>query len=245
MSEVDWKEKVIRSEAKVAVTMTGNYREALNVIDILAKKLGRAAPVEIQLAYALLLSIEYIGMDASEVSTNKKHARDILERIHERYLKAKEAGADILNVITSLGGNHLTFVLLAKLWQEERVEKAIEAYKTAIEVHTLINADEGTTATDLVKEKMTCNLGVLYHVQGNVDSALSTLFDLQKRLVTMEETDSDGSADSLRTTVLYNVGRCFEEDGDLDEAISAYELVLRKHPEYLNGEYFRTQITAV
>ncbi len=173
-------------------------------------------------------------MPDKDLAFNKRKARDILDRIHVIYKHGKSL-PDALSQLRGLMEDHLAFVLLAKLWQAENIDKAIEAYKTAIEIHTLARTADGEYDSELTSQKMTSNLGVLYLLGGKTEAAMATISEVYGKLQSLDESEE---LDQLRTTVLYNLGRCFEADNNSTEAIVAYEELLKRHPEYVQGRSF-------
>ena len=48
-------------------------------------------------------------------------------------------------------------------------------------------------------------------------------------------TDVGTSFDGVSTTILYNLARVYEDGDDVDMARAAYEKLLTRHPEYVDG----------
>jgi RNA polymerase-associated protein CTR9 len=76
------------------------------------------------------------------------------------------------------------------------------------------------------------NLGSLFLLQGNVDSAEREYqFALEKLA---NETGQD--AEILKIDLAYNLARAYEENGDVVKASQWYRDVLRQHPEHMECE---------
>lgn len=210
---------------------TGNHREALNIAELAARKIGVQAPVELNVIYALLLAYPHPGMPSTELAANTKHGRDMLDGIHETYRRAKGKKEEMA-ALRGVANDPLVFVQLAKLWQTENLEKAVAAYQTAIEIHSRLQAGQDR-ADDLAGLKMSNNLATLYMLQGNVDGAMQ----MYEQVVASLGEPVGKAQENFRTTLLYNLGRSYENSNDVVRASEAYETLLASHPEYVNGKY--------
>lgn len=208
----------------------GNYREALNIAELAARKIGVQAPVELTLVYALLLAYPHPGMPTSELAANTKHARDMLDGIHETYRRARGNKEDMA-ALRGAANDPLVFVQLAKLWQTENLEKAVAAYQTAIEIDSRLRVGKDQSE-DLAGLKMSNNLATLYMLQGNVDGAMQ----MYEQVVATLGEPTGKAQEHFRTTLLYNLGRAYEDSNDVVRASDAYQTLLASHPEYVNGE---------
>jgi tetratricopeptide (TPR) repeat protein len=181
-------------------------------------------------------------MSAAELTANSKRARDILSRIHDTYKLAKgrlAKGETRVHALRDLIDDPLIFVQMAKMWQHENVEKAIEAYQTAIEIHGRVKGNKGESVIDLEAHtrdlsglQMSNNLGALYLGQKNVDEAMQMFEQMLEDLgeVTNEEEKT------LQTVLLYNLGRAYEEAKENVKADEVFTGLLARHPEHLPGE---------
>lgn len=173
-------------------------------------------------------------MPSSELAANTRHARDTLDNIHETYKRSKSS-KDGRASLRSVADDPMVFVQLAKLWQTESLEKAVSAYQTAIEIHSRLRAgqDEGDSDRHaLTGLKMSNNLATLYMLQGNVDDAMQMYEQVVASLGQPEGT----ARENFRSTLLYNLGRAYEDSNDVVRASEAYRSLLEAHPEYVNGK---------
>lgn len=224
------------------------YREALNVVDIAVSKLDKNAPHELKVLHALLLAFPHPGMSAGELTANMRRARDILNRIHDTYRSAKAQlpkGETRIPALRDLIDDPLIFVQLAKMWQHENVEKAIEAYQTAIEIHARVKGNKGESVIDLEAHtrdlsglQMSNNLGALYLGQQNTEEAMQMF---EQMLSDLGEVDTEEEK-LLQTVLLYNLGRAYEEAKENDKANEVFKGLLVRHPEHLPGESLVMQI---
>ncbi|KAJ9105261.1 hypothetical protein QFC21_001628 [Naganishia friedmannii] len=216
------------------VRLPGNFREALNIAELAARKIGSQAPAELNLVFALLLAYPHPGMPSSELAANTKHARHMLDSIHETYKRARN-GKEGLAVLRSVANDPMVFVQLAKLWQTENFEKAVSAYQTAIEIHSRVRASEASpteTTRDLLGLKMSNNLATLYMLQGNTDGATQMYEQVAASLGEVNGEEEE----NFQSTLLYNLGRAYEDSNDVVRASEVYNTLLAKHPEYVNAK---------
>ncbi|GHJ84363.1 hypothetical protein NliqN6_0765 [Naganishia liquefaciens] len=223
--------EIVRAQNAIA---SGNYREALNIAEMATRKIGSQAPVELNLVYALLLAYPHPGMPPAELASNTRHARDLLDSIHETYKRSKSS-KDGRASLRSVADDPMVFVQLAKLWQTESLEKAVSAYQTAIEIHARFRAgqDEGDSDEhSLTGLRMSNNLATLYMLQGNVDDAMQ----MYEQVVASLGQPQDKARQNFRSTLLYNLGRAYEDSNDVVRASEAYRSLLEEHPEYVNAK---------
>ncbi|WWC69705.1 uncharacterized protein I206_103648 [Kwoniella pini CBS 10737] len=213
---------------------SGNLREALNFIEQTAKRLNGKGPLEYTVLHACLLAYPHPGMSNDELVKNRITARNMLSELHSLVATA-ETDEDWAK-LRGIGSDADIFVDLAKLWQDESLEKSISAYQTALSIKSdseLENSEDlSLTPPDLKTIRMSDNLGVLFHLQGNVETAERMY---QESLQKISSTDSK-EAEILKTILAYNLGRAYEEGSDTVKAAQWYRDVLRQHPEHMESK---------
>ena len=166
-------------------------------------------------------------MPSDEIARNRKTAREMLTDVHTSVASA-ESDEDKAR----LGGvSHDVdiFLDLATLWHSEAIDKAIGAYQTASNIFRDSTLGDETTELDVRQIRTSSNLGSLFLLQGNVDSAEREYQYALERLA--NETGQD--AEVLKTDLAYNLARAYEENGDVVKASQWYRDVLRQHPEHM------------
>lgn len=164
-------------------------------------------------------------MPSDEIARNRKTAREMLTDVHTSVASA-ESDEDKAR----LGGvSHDVdiFLDLATLWHSEAIDKAIGAYQTASNIFR--DSNDETKDLDVRQIRTSSNLGSLFLLQGNVDSAEREYQYALERLA--NETGQD--AEVLKTDLAYNLARAYEENGDVVKASQWYRDVLRQHPEHM------------
>lgn len=210
----------------------GNYREALNQIEQIGRRIQGKGPLEYSVIHASLLAYPHPGMGPSEIAKNRVAARSMLTDLHNLVLNAStpiekaklRAVADDVDL----------FVDISKLWQEESLEKTVSAYQTAVGLTVAETTEGEEVKVDLKAMRLSSNLGALYQLQGSVEEAEDMYQEALSKLASVE----DDAADSIKTTLAYNLGRAYEEDGNEAAAGQWYRDVLKQHPEHLECESF-------
>jgi RNA polymerase-associated protein CTR9 len=214
-------------------------REALNFIEQTAKKLPAGAsekpPIEYTVLHASLLAYQHPGMSPDELARNRATARQMLTGIHQRVTTAStdQDWAELRNIPNDFD----VFVQLADLWQGENLEKALGAYQTAVSVKTEETTTEESSQileqeqkpADLAAIKTSNNLGAVFQLQGSVETAERTFQEALQKLAVEKGKD----AEVLKTVLAYNLGRAYEEGGEVVKAAQWYRDVLRQHPEHM------------
>ena len=116
---------------------------------------------------------------------------------------------------------------LGRLWQSDSVENAIQAYEQAV---TLSKKRKDASSLD---PRIINNIAALHHIDGKFESA-RTLYEEALGEFAVSGTDDDAS-DAASTTILYNLARVYEDAGESTMAKEAYDKLLTRHPEYIDG----------
>lgn len=224
--------------AQIAIK-TGNLREALAFVEQTAKRLAGKGPIEFKVLHASLLAYPHLGMPADELARNRQTARNMLNEVQNAVSSATTDKE--LAQLRGVRYDSDAFIELAKLWQEESVEKAIVSYQTAISIKTDTESDEllDTQAesqerkpVDFTSVRLSTNLASLYALQGQTENA-ERMF--QEALQTLSS-ENGKDADALKTVLAFNLGRTREQGGDTVKATQWYRDVLNQHPEHMECE---------
>ena len=118
------------------------------------------------------------------------------------------------------------------MWQDESLERAIKGYETAVSINK--EAEVDGQPVHLRDVRISNNLGALFQLQGNVETAERTYQDSLSRLASENGKD----AEVLKTVLAYNLARAYEEGGEVVKAAQWYRDVLRQHSEHMECELF-------
>lgn len=167
-------------------------------------------------------------MKDDELARNRSTARTMLSDLHN--LVTSAATDEDWARLRGVGDDSNIFVDLARLCQDESLEKAIGAYETAVSIN--LNAEVEGEPVDLDAVRISSNLGALFQLQGNVETAERMYQEALQKLAS--ETGKD--AEVLKTVLAYNLARAYEEGGEVVKASQWYRDVLRQHPEHMECE---------
>ncbi|ORX39629.1 hypothetical protein BD324DRAFT_614410 [Kockovaella imperatae] len=206
----------------------GNLREALNFIEQTAKRINGPGPLEYSVLHASLLAYPHPGMKDDEIARNRHLARNMLSDIHQSVTTAT-TDEDWAR-LRGIGGDVDLFLDLARLWQDESLEKATEAYQTAVSIAS--DQSSRDASLDLKALRSASNLGALFHLQGNTESAEKMYEETLSKIPENEGTEYE----YLRTVLAYNIARAFEEKGEITLASQWYRQILAKHPEHIESK---------
>lgn len=174
------------------------------------------------------------GVSASEFAKEKDRARELFEKV----VKELHLPEDSARASASANGTGRSWpnksarnlaedvdmhMEVAKLWQDDDVDVVKRAVQEALRIHD---------AARRVEPKLMNNLGVLDHLEGNLQQAQAAY----ERALTSNTAVALSDSDAVSTTVLYNLARVYEDQGELDRAQEAYEKLLAHHPEYVDGQ---------
>jgi RNA polymerase-associated protein CTR9 len=183
------------------------------------------------------------GVSPSEFAKEKERARELFEKvIKEIHLPEDSArGSTSTNGVGPSRPNKSTRNLtedvemhmeIAKLWQDDNVD----IVKLAVQEVLRINK-----AAHRVEPKLMNNMGVLDHLEGNLQQARAAY----EQALTSNASAALADSDAVSTTILYNLARVYESQGELDRAQEAYEKLLAHHPEYVDGKSGRATLHPV
>lgn len=178
-------------------------------------------------------------MPADELARNQQTARTMLSDVQT--LMSAATTEEEMAKLRGISMDPDVFVELAKLWQEESMEKAITSYQTAIS----IKADAGSedladTQTESQERKpvdyaavrLSTNLASLYAIQGQTEAAEGMFQEALQQL----SSETGKEADMLKTVIAYDLGRANEQSGDAGRATQWFRDVLRQHPEHMEAK---------
>jgi RNA polymerase-associated protein CTR9 len=189
--------------------MTG----AILTLDKLMQPPNPQRSPEVVVMLASLKALSRPGISSADLAADRLRARDLYDRI----VKASTSDRQPQVILDDLQ-MHLE---IAKLWQDTSLDRTIGALKEALRV-------------DESDPRLLNNLGALHHLEEKLPEARDQYEAALTKVATAGTKLSD--AESLSTTVLYNLARVYEDQGEESMAKEAYDKLLARHPEYVDGE---------
>lgn len=158
------------------------------------------------------------GVSSSEIAVERTKARELFDRAW------KGADGQPLNQTSRALRDDLEMhIEIARLWQGDSIERAFKALDEALHV---------SEAKGNVDPRLLNNIGVMQQLEGQFSQARSSY---EKALTSVSSLGSEFG--EMSTSILYNLARVYEEMEEDTLAKDAYEKLLSRHPEYVDGKY--------
>lgn len=169
------------------------------------------------------------GVSSADVAQEKLKARELFDRvikvIEQDDARANGHASGPNRTSTVLNDDMEMHVEIARLWQDDNVERTARAFRDASRV---------SAANGEVDPRLLNNLGALQHMEANLVEARTMYEDALIKAAT----SSAEKGEAMSTSILYNLARVYEESGDHAMAKEAYDKLLSRHPEYVDGLSF-------
>ncbi|KAI0645859.1 RNA polymerase II-associated protein [Trametes meyenii] len=209
---------------------------AIHTLDTFLQTPSNPKSIELMVMLASLRAYPRPGVSSSDKVEDKKRARELFDRV----CKAIGIPGDALSQMNGLtqgltssarklGDDADMFVEIAKLYQDESIDKMEPAYKQAL---------KNKEAVGKTEPRLLNNLGALRHMEGHLDEAQS----LYESALTHAAGLDSSSAEAMSTSILYNLARVYEDQGEESKAREAYDKLLSRHPEYVDAKLRQAQM---
>lgn len=205
---------------------------AIHTLDTFLQTPQNPKSVELLAMLASIRATSRPGMSDKDKLEEKVRARDLFDRVCKSIGTSSDALAQLngqtLNLTPSarkLGEDSDMFIEIAKLYQDESIERMERAYKQAL---------QNSEASGKTEPRLINNLGALQHLEGHFDEARTMYEDALTHAASLDQS----TAEAMSTSILYNLARVYEDQAEVAKAKEAYDKLLTRHPEYADGECF-------
>ncbi|OJA11248.1 hypothetical protein AZE42_09541 [Rhizopogon vesiculosus] len=207
---------------------------AIHTLDLLLQPPNPQRSVEAMVMLASLRAHPRPGVSSSDVAQEKAKARELFDRAskaleHEDSLASN--GQIAHHAAGYINDDLDMHVEIARLWQEESLERTTRALKDALRL---------SEASERVDPRLLNNLGALQHTEGNLAEARASYEDALTKAASLGPDIGEG----MSTSILYNLARVYEDSGDVAVAKEAYDKLLARHPEYVDAKVRQAQMLA-
>ena len=203
---------------------------AIHTLDTLIQPPNPQRSLEATVMLASLRAYPRPGVSSSDVAREKARARELFDRV-SKLLELEDSrtnGHTLSKVSRGIAEDIEMHAEISHLWQDENLDRMGKALREALRI---------SQASEKTDPRLINNVGVLLHLEGNLVEAQSMY---ESALISATTLSSD-VAEGLSTTMLYNLARVYEDEGEDNLAKDAYEKLLSRHPEYVDGtSYFLT-----
>lgn len=180
------------------------------------------------------------GLSSSETAQEKVKARELFDRLTKIFdapvqVNGATSGSHGLtrSNFSELANDPDMFIDIARLWYNDNLEKSIKALKEAVRIQQQIHTATTSPSSGLLHLRLQNNLAVLRHLDGSFADARPLYEEALPAALQSDSPESEGAS----TTILYNLARLYEDQGDSVMAKDAYQKLLSRHPEYPDGKY--------
>ena len=171
-----------------------------------------------------------LGTSSSDALQDRARAREAFDRVSKtiELEDVRNGGNQALSraarsVIEDLDMH----IEIARLWQGENLERMGRSLNDALRI---------SKTRGQVDPRLLNNLGALQHLENNLAEART----LYESALTSASSLPAEAGENMSISILYNLARVYEDAGDDARATDAYEKLLSRHPEYVDGMSFPT-----
>ena len=206
---------------------------AIHTLDTLIQPPNPQRSLEATVMLASLRAYPRPGVSSSDVAQERARARELFDRV-SKLLELEDSRTNSQTsskVSRGIAEDIEMHAEISHLWQDENLDRMGKALREALRI---------SQASEETDPRLINNVGVLLHLEGNLVEAQSMY---ESALISATTLSSD-VAEGLSTTMLYNLARVYEDEGEDNLAKDAYEKLLSRHPEYVDGTSFFSPIFA-
>ena len=189
--------------------------------------------LEATVMLASLRAFPRVGLSSADAAAERAKARELFENVlkvldlaETPRLNGSQSGTDAYQkrkAFSNFGDDLDLFIEAGRLWQDDEKPR-VRLLEEAVRV-----AESRVQAGGPPEPRLLNNLAVLKHNKGEFKEARSTYE------AALTEASSVGD-EGMATTILYNLGRLYEDQGEANLAKQAYKKLLTRHPEYADGK---------
>jgi RNA polymerase-associated protein CTR9 len=217
---------------KLITVGVGETPAAIHILDTMLNGPESQRVMEATIMLASLRASERPALSAQEYAVDKTKARELFERVkrnaasHSNVTSKQHNGNTLEKPKKAAWLNDMEMHLeIARLWETEDVGKAMNAYQEARII--------SEKTSDGVDPRIVNNIAVLSHLKKDLSEA-RTLYEEALSVVSTVWA-AHPSMDAMSTTILYNLARIYEDQGEISMAKEAFDKLLSQHPEYIDG----------
>jgi len=199
---------------------------AIHTLDTLLQPPNAQRSLEATVMLASLRAHPRPGVSSSDVAQERSRARELFDRVSKglELDDARTNGSGPSRTSRIIGDDMDMHAEIARLWQGENLDRMGKALKEALRI------SEGTGQVD---PRLLNNLGALQHLEGNLPEARV----LYESALTSASVLGPETGEGMSTSILYNLARVYEDHGEVLMAKDAYDKLLSRHPEYVDGRF--------
>jgi RNA polymerase-associated protein CTR9 len=199
---------------------------AIHTLDTLLQPPNSQRSLEATVMLASLRAHPRPGVSSSDVAQERARARDLFDRVTKglEIDDARTNGHSTSKTSRSIADDMDMHSEISRLWQGENLDRMGKALKEALRI---------SETTGQMDSRLLNNLGALHHLEQNFPEARL----LYEKALTSAAALASEAGESMSTSILYNLARVYEDQGDESLAKEAYNKLVARHPEYVDGSF--------
>ena len=204
---------------------------AIHTLDTFLQTSSNPKSFELMAMLASIRASSRPGMTTAEKQEEKTRARDLFDRVTKALSAANDGLAQtnghaqgLTSSARKLGEDTEMYIEIAKLYQDDNMDRMERAYRQAL---------KNSEASGKTEPRLINNLAALQHLEGHLDEARP----MYESALTHAAGLDQSTAEAMSTSILYNLARVYEDQGEHVKAKEAYEKLLARHPEYVDGTF--------
>lgn len=209
---------------------TDEIAAAIHTLDSLLQPPNSNRAVEPTVMLASLRAHSRPGVSSSDQAQEKLRARELFERVSKALSLPEQTHVSLNGHAHSLTRTQRKIsedvhvhTEIARLWYDEDLGRVDRALQEALRI---------SESTGKVDPRLLNNLGVLQYFDSRFDQARV----LYERALTDATGLDTAVGENMSTSILYNLARAYEAQGEDTMAKDAYDKLLSRHPEYVDGK---------
>lgn len=213
---------------------------AIHTLDTLLQPPNPQKSNEATVVLASLRAYPRPGISSADTTQERVKARELFDRVMKS-LETEDTRTDVTGHGRTNGLSKTAQRIcedmdmhaeIAKLWQGESLDRMGRSLKEALRI---------SEASGGVDPRLLNNLGALYHLEGNLAEARA----MYEGALTSAAGLGQEIGEGMSTSILYNLARVYEDGGDEVMAREAYEKLLARHPEYVDGALCYSRLSII
>ncbi|KAG6902757.1 hypothetical protein C0995_011905 [Termitomyces sp. Mi166 len=197
---------------------------AIHTLDTLLQPPNAQRSAEATVMLASLRAHPRPGVSSSDVAQERAKARDLFDRVIKGFEldETRVNGHSAPKTPRLIVDDMEMHLEIARLSQGESLERMGKATREAFRINETIGQ---------IDSRLLNNLAALQQMEGHFPEARA----LYERALTIALGLMTDQGEAMSTTILYNLARVYEEQGEETLAKDAYEKLVTRHPEYVDG----------
>ncbi|EPQ57686.1 hypothetical protein GLOTRDRAFT_127515 [Gloeophyllum trabeum ATCC 11539] len=210
--------------------LNDEWPAAIHTLDTLIQHPNPQKSLEAMVMLASIRSHQRPGVSGSDMAKEKARARELFDRVAKELhlyedrpaLNGNSANA-LPRSLRDIKDDMDMHAEVARLWQEDNLDRTARALREALRI---------SESTGQVDPRLLNNLGALQHLDGHPEEARLAY----ERALTSAAGLASDVGEGMSTSILFNLARAYEDEGDEQLAKDAYDKLLTRHPEYVDAK---------